>query len=194
MDGLKFLPGRSVPAALPSSFLFWPSSEPDTVHFQPPGCCWFACPRATRSKRSTSSGPSPPSSPSWNHDFAPRSVTAEVTLSSRTSSRLGLPGDGAIVGGGGDPAWQGSALDPVRDQLRGEIVVVAARMVRRTVQRQVAVGGAIDRHDRRKVLFRVAWVHADAARVLLPLGHQRGRYDRQKKPSHSSPRRRETTY
>src|ERR1035437_3537508 len=75
----------------------------------------------------------------------------------------------AIAGGDGKPAWELGVGDAVGDQLGGVVEVVAARLVGRTVEREVANRLRIRNQRRGEVLPGISRIDADTARVLLRL-------------------------
>ena len=73
----------------------------------------------------------------------------------------------AIAGGKGDPARQAGVLDAVGDQLGRLVEVVAARLVGRAVEREVAVGLRIRNQGRGEVFPGIPRIDADAAGIWL---------------------------
>ena len=64
-----------------------------------------------------------------------------------------------------DPGRQVGVLDAIRDQLRRQVVVITAGVIRRPMQRQVAVGSCINRETRTEVFAGRARIVADTTRV-----------------------------
>ncbi len=80
---------------------------------------------------------------------------------------LDLARDAPLAGRRCEPARQKRLPDPVRHELRGQVVVVAARVIRGPSQSQVAVVGTARDDERPEILLRITGVDADAARLVL---------------------------
>ena len=104
-------------------------------------------------------------------DLQPRARPAQVhrrrPVTVQGQFARGSRQDPLRAGRNRQPARQARFFDSVRDQLRGQVVIVAARLVCRTPQREIAVLLRPRLHRGRPVFFRGSRVHSDAACVFL---------------------------